>query len=237
MERSIETAVSLGREVRAARLLARVRQSDLARSCGVSQPLICDLELGLGGTVDLNTWAVVASAVGIRLEPTPALPSVRGLAGHRLIARLAERGGWASTTIEDETLLARGVDRVVVHVWDVVTTLGIAVDRITASVERERMAGHRASGVVVIPSAWGNRRRVSEQRNELSDVFPTSANVWYRCLVNAHKPMPTAPGILWAFPGYVRLRPATSRPGWVWTAVGDGPRYVSERRRQSRAVG
>ena len=116
------------------------------------------------------------------------------------------------------------------HVWDTVTVVGSDVARFRASIERERAAAGRVSGIVVIPAIGGNRRRVSEVREGLRDVFPARGNAWYAALVNAHRPMPSEPGILWTFPDRQRLRPATVLPGWIWTAVGDGPRFHTGRR-------
>src|SRR5689334_7363451 len=80
------------------------------------------------------------------------------------------------------------------------------VDRLSASVRREaatvNTACGRASGLVVIPAAAGNRRRVSELRFGLRETFTATGRAWYRCLIHPGLPMPSAPGILWAFRDY-----------------------------------
>ena len=226
---ALDLPLEFGREVRAARLRMRRSQAKIAAAAGVSQPLISSMELGRGGSVSLDTWIAVAEAVGLRLELLGG-DDGGALACHRMVAHLASRGGWAAAVTTDETILSRGADRTVMHVWDTVTAVGPDLARFVASIERERAAPGRVSGIVVIPAIGGNRRRVSEVREELRDVFPAGGNAWYAALVNAHRPMPSELGILWTFPDRQRLRPATVRPGWIWTAVGDAPRFVTGRR-------
>jgi hypothetical protein len=222
--------LEFGREVRAARLRMRRSQAKIAAAAGVSQPLISKMELGRGGGVPLATWSTVAGVLGLQLELVPLMD---GRAGpwQRLIVETARSGDWTASSTGDETLLSRGDDRVVVHAWDVVTVVTADADRLMAAMAREGEAGGRVSGIVVIPGTGDNRRRVSELRAELRDAFPARANAWYAALVNPHRPMPAAPGILWAFPDGTRLRPASLLPGWIWTAVGDGPRFATGRRR------
>jgi hypothetical protein len=152
-----------------------------------------------------------------------------------LIIDVARSGAWmvsSSSRGDDETILARADERVVVHASDVVTVVRADIDRFIAAIERERESPGRASGIVVIPATGDNRRRVSELRDELRDTIPARANAWYATLVNRHRPMPSSPGIMWAFPDGQRLRPASLLPGWIWTAVGDGPRFATGRRRR-----
>ena len=202
---------------------------------GVDQATISRMELGLGEGVDLKVWSAVAHAVGLDLDVGPTSIG-RQAAGHRLISDTAGAGGWMATTSDDETILARRLDRIVVHVWDVVTSVGFDIERLTSSVRREAedmsRAGGRASGLVVIPEAEGNRRRVSELRFELRETFTATARAWYGCLIHPGLAMPSAAGILWAFRDYERLRPARDLPGWIWITVGDRPRYATGRRRR-----
>lgn len=226
-----ETAVDLGRRLRATRLELVRSQRTIGTIAGVSQPVVSKIELGGGAGVPLATWDAVARAVGLRLDLTPSSDD-RTARWHQLIIEAAHNGRWTASSSRDETLLARADDRVVVHAWDVVTVVGAEIDRLRSSIERERRGGGRVSAIVVIPATGHNRRRVSELRHELRDVFRTRANAWYAALVNPHRPMPAEPGIVWAFPDGKRLRPATLLPGWIWTSVGDGPRFATGRRRR-----
>jgi hypothetical protein len=142
-----------------------------------------------------------------------------------MIERIATHGGWTAESLSDETILSRADDRAVVHVWLVVTNVAHDIERFRGSLE-----GQHTSGVVVIPGTAHNRRRVSEIREDLRDAFPARSNSWYAALVNPHRPMPDKAGILWAFPDASRLRPASILPGWIWTRVGDGPRFATGRR-------
>ena len=217
-------SIALGRELRTARLADFRSQATLAEAAGVHQSVISRMELGKGANVALATWKAVAEAVGLRMTLHGAEDGSGRFATHRMVAELASRGGWNATMTPDETVIARGRDRAVVHVWEHVTTIGPDVARFRASVERERTVASRASGIVVIPTIGWNRRRVTELREELRDEFPAAGNAWYRALVNAHRPMPADAGILWAFRDRTRIRPATVLPGWIWTAAAEGPR-------------
>jgi hypothetical protein len=217
-------SVALGRELRAARLAHFRSQAALSVELGIHQSVISRMELGAGDNVSLATWKAAAEAVGLRLTLDGRDDGNTRIATHTMVAELASRGGWQATVTPDETVIARGHDRAVIHVWEHVTTIRAEVDRFRASVARERIAVARASGIVVIPTIGWNRRRVTELREELRSEFPAAGNAWYRTLVNAHRPMPADAGILWAFQDRARLRPATVLPGWVWTAATEGPR-------------
>lgn len=233
-------AVRLGRDVRLGRHRARLTQRDIAATVGVDQATISRIELGLGGNIDLTVWAAVAHAVHLDLSVTHGSRE-RPAGGHKLIAATATSGGWLATTNDDETVLTRGADRIVMHVWSVVTNVETDVDRLMASVLRETRttspAGGRVSGLVLIPAAEGNRRRVSEQRFALREIFTATGRAWYRCLIHPGLPMPTAPGILWTFRDFERFRPAPDLPGWIWTKVGDGPRFATGRRQGPGSAG
>lgn len=159
---------------------------------------------------------------------------------HRMIVAVAHGGGWSAvTTIRDgttqpeiETILARASEVAVAHVWDTVTYVGPSIHRLMASVEREREShpGAGVCGLVIIPATGPNRRRITESRDELRTAFPVPGREWFAALVNPRRPMPAGLGILWSFSGCGRLRPAPALPGWIWTSVGDGPRFIRRRR-------
>ena len=224
-------AVELGRRLRSARLGLRRSQRSIAIAAGVSQPVVSRLELGWGDGVPLATWAAVARAVGLELELSGPGPGTWAR-WHRLIIDAAKSGGWSATSSSDETLLTRSDDRVIVHAWEVVTVVTSEIERLRGSIEREQRRGGRVSGIVVVPATGHNRRRMSELRDEVRDVFSSRANAWYAAIVNPHRPMPADPGVIWAFPDGTRLRPASILPSWIWTSVGDGPRFATGRRRR-----
>lgn len=125
----------------------------------------------------------------------------------------------------DETLLMRGEHRVVVRVWDLVTVVEPEIARLTQAMQREC-----GRGLVVIPATGANRRRVSEVRDGLRATFSAPANHWYAALVNDRRRLPDQAGILWARPDCRRLLLARELPGWIWTSIGDGPRFATGRR-------
>jgi transcriptional regulator with XRE-family HTH domain len=245
-----DAARVLGREVRRARHAARLRQRDVAEQVGLSQPSISRLELGRGGSASLDTWQAVARAVHGRLD-IDLISSDGGRSPHadrttrchRMITSSAQAGGWTGVTIlrhdavgsELETRLARpatarrgGPEVAVIHVWDDVTAVVGLIRCLAERLEAEASAdpsGIAVGGLVIIPSTFANRRRISEVRSELRDAFPAFGADWYAALVNPNRPMPRRNGILWATADGDRLRPAPFLPGWTWSSAADRARF------------
>lgn len=203
-------------------------QQHVAALVGVDRSLVSRMELGHGGGIAFDTWMAVCGALGLQVDLMAGAGSLaidhEGIC-RRTLADLAAAGGWISTESLDETLLTRANERVVVRVWETVTVVPPEIDVLRASMAREG-----ANGLVVIPATGPNRRRISESRAELRGVFPTAGNRWYVALISRGRPMPNEPGILWAHPDCLRLRVAGNPPGWMWTKVGDGPRFATGRR-------
>lgn len=208
------------------------------------------MELGRGGGVALDDWAAAAEAVGLDLVLVPAdgAPYVAPISDrHRVVIDAATKGGWSGCTragtdpdlVPFETTLARTVkpslrlpEVCVVHVWDVVTGVSAPIDALRQAVDRAsglQTQPASTSGLVIVPATYGNRRRMTEARDQLAAAFPTTGRDWFAALTMASRPMPQAPGILWAFPDRSGLRPAPLLPGWMWSHPVDGPR-VGRRR-------
>jgi transcriptional regulator with XRE-family HTH domain len=239
-----DAAALLGTELRRARLSARQRQRDVAAEIGCSQSTISRMELGLGGRVPLALWSAAAMAVDRRLSVELLQP--RGVEGnarnvtlrvHRTLAEEARQGGWSAVTVVErhldrevvETVLDRGPERVVVHVWDVVAAVPERLAALKQGMEREQ-AGAGAGlvgGLVIVPTRAGNRRRMTEARGHLEPTLPTLAADWFRAIRNPAREMPRAPGVLWSDRNGARLLPAPLVPGWAWIAPDRGSRALT----------
>ena len=241
----------LGRQLRRGRQAARRRQQDVAHDVGLSQPVISRMELGSGGRIGLDIWAAAAAAVGLRLEvdlvDAAEQPEWSG-SSHPCLAMFVEfaaTGGWSvldATALDDQTTVlgrqsldARRLEIAIARVWPTVTRVDPAIEAFRQLIEQERHVAPEAeaSGVVIVPATYANRRRMTESRNDLRPAFPATGRAWFGALASRIRPMPEQPGILWAFPDCERLRPAPLLPGWVWTVPGDGPRFMRPRRERA----
>jgi transcriptional regulator with XRE-family HTH domain len=140
-------ASRLGTGLRESRLRAGLRQVDLADRARLSQTFISHLERGQGTDTSLETWSIVAAAIGEQLaaflERRPGADLPRDLAHLRrqsLVIELASRGGWSAQpelAIDEGAVTSRAIDvvltrrprreAVAVEVWDLLTDVGAAM--------------------------------------------------------------------------------------------------------------
>jgi transcriptional regulator with XRE-family HTH domain len=251
MRARIDPAVILGNELRRGRIACHKRQRDVAAEIGASQSMVSRMELGHGSRMSLASWTAAADAVGRRLvvdlvgTQQPSIDSRESVARrcHRTIGEAARAGGWSAVTEihtsgrseRIETTLTRGGrDSAVVHVWDLVTDVGTAIQELERSMERAQGRvgeGWRIGGLVIVPSALGNRRRMTEASAVLATACPTLAADWYRALRREIRPMPDQPGVLWVTRDGARLLPAPLVPGWMWISPDRGSRALRRRGR------
>lgn len=237
-----DAAAVAGTELRRARYHRRQRQRDVAAAAGCSQATISRLELGRGSTFSMALWSAVADAVDCRLA-VELLPRTAPTADdetlavrcHRAVCDLSRLGGWSAVTVIErragdeivETVLERGPERVVVHAWEVVTDVERHVDALVASLERETGHGVPAAvGLAIVPSTFGNRRRMTEAAELLRPAFPTFANAWYGALRNPARPTPVDHGVLWTDRHGRRVVPAHAVPGWAWATTDHASRAL-----------
>ncbi|MFL5685298.1 MAG: helix-turn-helix domain-containing protein [Chloroflexota bacterium] len=236
----------LGMQLRAARMALHLRQRDVADRIGCSQATVSRLELGRGAGYSLALWSSVAIAVDQRLQvellapqPEPPPPSL-ALRCHRTVVAAARQGGWAAQTEvvragareRIETLLDRGPERVLVHVWDVVADVDRRLDQFEEDLERHRQPGPgpTPAGLVIVPSTFGNRRRLTEARAALDRRLSALGAHWFSALLDPTGRIPEKPGVLWVDRSGRRLLPALLVPGWAWTAPDRASRALKRRR-------
>lgn len=233
---SVDTslAATLGDRLKVARTVVGMRQEDVAIQAGVSRTMVCRMELGRGGSISMDSWAAVASVLGVELRAEFHEPerSPRGhltLRCHALVARVARDGGWRATTeivrasrdrapATVETILVRPFrhEAAVVHAWHPVPNVGPALDALETRRDLLRRmfgSGWFVSALVLCPSTSADRRRVTELAPRLATALPATAGDWMGALRHSRSPMPSD-GLIWTDRWAQRFRPAGRHPGW-----------------------
>jgi transcriptional regulator with XRE-family HTH domain len=198
------------------RLRAGLRQADVAERARLSQSLVSWLERGRGSDTSIETWAIVAAAVGEQLaasmERVPGADPPRDLEHlrrQRLVIQLASRGGWTAQpelAIDEGVVRSRAIDivlsrprrqeAVAVEVWDLLTDVGAAMRSLDGKVAT---LGRRLSNPPwAVRGLWvvrGTRSLVAEFRSVFAARFPASSAEWLRALAEPTTPMPGQHGL------------------------------------------
>ncbi len=238
-------ASRLGIGLRESRLRAGLRQADLADRARLSQSFISHLERGQGTDTSLETWSIVAAAMGEQLaaflerQPGADLPrDLEHLRRQRLVIQLASRGGWTAQpglAIDEGVVKSRAIDivltrpnrreAVAVEVWDLLTDVGAAMRSLDGKVAT---LGHRLTRAVdqatppwavrgqwVVRGTHRNRGLVAEFRPVFAARFPASSAEWLRALSDPATAMPRQDGLCWTDVTGTRLTPWRPRDGPV----------------------
>jgi len=211
-----------------------MRQEDVAIQAGVSRTMVGRMERGRGGSISMDSWAAVASVLGVELlaefrEPERSPRGHVTLRCHALVARAAWDGGWRATTeivrasrdrapATVETILVRPFrnEAAVVHAWHPVPEVGAALDVLQGRrdlLRRTFGSTWAVSALVLCPSTTADRRRVTELASRLAAALPATAGDWIGALRHSRSPMPSD-GLLWTDRWAQRFRPAGRHAGW-----------------------
>ncbi len=217
-------ALTLGQDLRRARMRRRLTQRALGERVGLSQGRISDLEGGRGATAPLNTWV----AIGLALERPIAVSFSRDIerdeprdAGHlraqELVLRLARRSGRRADfelpsrhadpgRVIDVVLKDDGARAiVVVEIWNRLDDLGAAVRSTSRKqVEADGLAvlaagdgsPYRVASCWLLVDTAANRRLVARCPEIFRARFGGSSMGWAHCLVDGAAP-PADPGMAW----------------------------------------
>jgi transcriptional regulator with XRE-family HTH domain len=232
-------ASRLGTGLRESRLRAGIRQVDLADRARLSQTFISRLERGQGTDTSLETWSIVAAAIGEQLaaflERRPGADLPRDLAHLRrqsLIIELASRGGWLAQpelAIDEGAVTSRAIDvvltrphrreAVAVEVWDLLTDVGAAMRSLDGKVATlgRRLANPpwAIRGLWVVRATLRNGGLVAEFRPVFHARFPASSAGWLRALADQTIAMSGQDGLCWTDVSGTRL--------FAWRESRDGP--------------
>ncbi len=230
-ERSSDIAGKLGTALREARVAGGLTQRDLGERAHLAQTEVSRLERGFGGHTDLETWAVLGNAVGLRLATFfegasgADLPrDIQHLRRQALVIDIAKRGGWQATPEfalpndgprprSIDVLLTRPATResAVIEVWDLLLDGGDAMRGLHAKVEatrRRHPPDWRVQGLLLLRRTARNKRLLAELATVFATRYPASSTAWLRALQEPHTPMPSADGFAWTDVDGTRLIPA-----------------------------
>ena len=224
----------LGISLRDSRMRAGLRQADVAERARLSQSFVSHLERGQGRDTSIETWAIVAAALGEQfaafLEHVPGADpprDVEHLRRQRLVIEVAARGAWQAHpefTIDDATLRSRAIDVVLlrpvqreaiaVEVWDLLTDVGAAMRSLEGKVSTlaRRLApvgtgsaGWIVRGLWVVRGTRRNRTILADFRPVFEARFPARSSEWLRALTDPATAVPGRDGLCWTDAKATRL--------------------------------
>jgi transcriptional regulator with XRE-family HTH domain len=211
-----------GEKIRRARRRRGWRQVDLAQRLGLVQPTISRLERGDGGTLSLEVWQQVASALGLNLElaigrdPFEEPEDAGHLAIQELALRLGREIGCRRTfelptkpsnpNLSTDVGLTDDANRRLIQV-ECVNTFGNINAAIRSSdrkrAEAEALAisvGHGEPFAVhqvwIVRSSRRNRLLLARYPEMFAVRFTASSHKWVEALTIGTPP-PEEPGLVW----------------------------------------
>lgn len=228
--RNREQLVRLGGVVRAARLVRRLTQAQLAERAGLGRMSISRAERGLGSGLTVDAWQRLGLALGMPLLMSMQRDTQQDVAdaGHlgiqELVLRLGRAAGYRGL-VELPTKPAepwRSIDValvddqhrriVVVECWNTIGDIGAAA-RASArkQAEAEDLATarwgtrpHRVGLCWVVRATARNRALVARYPEVFGARFPGSSAGWQRAITTGAEP-PADPGLLWSSVDGVRV--------------------------------
>ena len=233
----------LGAALREARLGSGLTQRAAAEKVGLTQSTVSDAELGRGSRIPLETWALLAAAVGTELAAfLQAVPGADRPRDHEHLRRqealiaFAAPGGWraAPELAVDATPRSRSIDvaltrpetreAVVVEIWDWFDDVGAGLrglDGKIAALAARLGDGWTVRGLYIVRATRRNRALVGEFWRLFAARFPGSGHAWIRALTDAAARLPREDALLWSSADATRMTPSR---------LGVGRRRVSRTR-------
>ena len=218
-ERAVQVVRRIGVALRCARMLAGLRQVDVAERAGISQPFYSRLERGLATSVSLETLAACAEATGhqlaafVELAPGSTPPrDVEHLRRQQLVVDTATAGGWRAVpeaALPDDGPRPRSIDvllqrprrreTAVVEIVDYLADVGDAFRNLEAKVlaTANRESSGMVAGLLLARRTRRNRQVVSGLRSLFAARYPGPSAGWLRALRGPTAPMPNDAGFAW----------------------------------------
>jgi len=198
-------------------------QAQVADRGALSQTLISDLEIGHGHGASIETWAMVAAAVGEQLvgylehAPGASLPrDIEHARRQSALISFAAPGGWRSLPelrLDQETRWSRSIDvalvrhatgeAVVAEIWNWFEDVGAALRGLDGKVAplREQLDPRvewTVRGLFIVRDTRRNRALIAELGPMFAARFPGNARAWLRALTDPGQPLPEGGGLLWS---------------------------------------
>lgn len=228
--RNAEQLARLGALIKAARRRRRLTQRQLGAACGLSQPTVCDLELGRGGSHTLDSWQRIATALGIALrvdlsrDPNEDPVDAGHLAIQELVLRVAKAAGYTRRfeLAAKPSDPSRSTDVGLIHPGNRLVVLAECINTLgdiggaTRSSDRKRAEADalsvnlggdspfRVGTCWVVRDLPRNRRLVAKYPEIFATRFPGSSAAWLRALTLGTQP-PDQPGLIWTDARSTRL--------------------------------
>jgi transcriptional regulator with XRE-family HTH domain len=215
---------------------AGLTQSQVAIRAALSQPFISDLELGRGQSASLETWGVVAAAVGEQFVgyfehvPGAGLPrDIEHLRRQSALIQIASAGGWVALpelAIDRDVARSRSVDialvrpvfreAIVVEIWNWFDDVGVALrgldGKVGAIIGRlDPEVTWQVRGLFIVRDTRRNRALISQLRPLFLARFGSNAALWLKALTDSRQPMPAGDGLLWSDRAGMGLRASRLR--------------------------
>jgi transcriptional regulator with XRE-family HTH domain len=216
-------AARLGTGLREARKSAGMTQAQVADRAALSQTFISDLELGLGTSASIETWAMVAAAVGEQLvgflerAPGADVPrDIEHLRRQSALISIAAPGGWRALPelrLDQDARWSRSIDvalvrrataeAVVVEIWNWFEDVGGALRGLDGKVAALRdhldpSVEWTVRGLFIVRDTRRNRQLVTELGPIFAARFPGNAGAWLRALTDPAERLPDGDGLLWS---------------------------------------
>jgi transcriptional regulator with XRE-family HTH domain len=210
----------LGTALRDGRQAAGLTQRALASLVGLSQQEVSRLETGRGSPTGLDTWAKLATTVGLQLAafleraPGADLPrDIEHLRRQNLVVLESTPGGWhprPEALLPDGTPHPRSIDvhlvrerrreAAIVEIWDLILDGGAAMRGLEGKVQtvRERLGpAWNVQGLLLVRGTRRNRNLLRSLAPLFAARYPASSDAWLRALRHPDAPLPTEGGLAW----------------------------------------
>jgi len=198
-------------------------QSLVGERAGLSQGHVSHLERGRGRTASIETWAMVAAAVGEQLvgflerAPGADLPrDIQHLRRQSSLISMSAPGGWRALPelrLDQDARWSRSVDvalvrrataeAVVAEIWNWFEDVGGALRGLDGKVAAlcdhlDPSVEWSVRGLFIVRDTRRNRQLVNELGPMFAARFPGNARAWLRALTDPAQRLPEGAGLLWS---------------------------------------
>jgi transcriptional regulator with XRE-family HTH domain len=212
-------------------------QAEVAERSGMSQGTVSLLERGRGRSATIETWGMVAAAVGEQLvgfledAPGAGLPrDIEHLRRQSAVIQIASKGGWSAMpelAIDRDVARSRSIDvalvrrasreAVVVEVWNWFDDVGGALRGLdgklgSAAARLDANAAWTVRGLFVVRDTRRNRELIDDLKALFLARFGADSRLWLKALTDPAQALPEGDGLLWSDRAGTTLKASRLRP-------------------------